>query len=65
MIWAPPRPGHVTARGGHGEGAAPAGGAAQGSGIYVVMAGLVRSSYVATDGHMQVPFSAMSKCARP
>jgi len=51
LIWTPPRPAAATARGGSkaegGEPCAP-------SGLYIVMAGLVRSSYVNADGHTQV-----------
>ena len=55
VIWTPPRPGHATARGGGDRGGKGAGGQpCAGDGIYVVMAGLVKSSYVATDGHTQV-----------
>lgn len=60
LIWTPPRPAAATARGGSkaegGEPCAP-------SGLYIVMAGLVRSSYVNADGHTQV--CCLPYCHRP
>lgn len=51
VIWTPPRPAAATARGGsRAEGGDPC----PGSGIYVVVAGLVRSSYITASGHTQV-----------
>ena len=51
IIWTPPRPAAATARGGsRAEGGDPC----PGSGIYVVVAGLVRSSYITASGHTQV-----------
>jgi hypothetical protein len=51
VIWTPPVAAHVTARGGR---IAEAEQACAGPGIYIIMAGLVKSSYIATDGHVQV-----------
>ncbi|EIE21844.1 hypothetical protein COCSUDRAFT_56295 [Coccomyxa subellipsoidea C-169] len=52
-IWTPPRPAAATARGGsRAEGGDPC----PGSGIYIVIAGLVRSSYVTASGHTQEYF---------
>lgn len=47
-IWSPSRPAHVTARGGHLK--AEGGLACEGNGIFVVMAGLVKSSYSTAEG---------------
>lgn len=51
-IWSPLRPAHVTARGGHLK--AEGGLACEGSGIFVVMAGLVKSSYTTPEGRTVV-----------
>ena len=51
-IWSPLRPAHVTARGGHLK--AEGGMACEGSGIFVVMAGLVKSSYTTPEGRTVV-----------
>lgn len=54
-IWSPLRPAHVTARGGHWK--AEGGVACEGDGIFVVMAGLVKSSYTTAEGRTVVsPF---------
>ena len=57
-IWSPIRPAHVTARGGHLK--AEGGMACEGSGIFVVMAGLVKSSYSTPEGRTVV--SALTLC---
>ena len=51
-IWSPLRPANVTARGGHLK--AEGGMACEGSGIFVVMAGLVKSSYTTAEGRTVV-----------
>lgn len=51
-IWSPLRPANVTARGGHLK--AEGGMACEGNGIFVVMAGLVKSSYTTAEGRTVV-----------
>ena len=58
-IWSPLRPAHVTARGGHLK--AEGGMACEGNGIFVVMAGLVKSSYTTPEGRTVV--SPLTPCA--
>jgi hypothetical protein len=54
-IWSPLRPAHLTARGGQWK--AEGGMACEGNGIFVVMAGLVKSSYTTAEGRTVVsPF---------
>lgn len=59
-IWSPLRPAHITARGGHLK--AEGGMACEGNGIFVVMAGLVKSSYSTAEGRTVV--SALERLAR-
>lgn len=65
VIYEPPVAAHLTARGGpKAEGGPPP---REGPGIHIVLAGLVKSSYVATDGHVQVSgsiFRVIKSCAR-
>ena len=51
-IWSPLRPANLTARGGHLK--AEGGMACEGNGIFVVMAGLVKSSYTTAEGRTVV-----------
>ena len=61
-IWSPLRPANVTARGGHLK--AEGGMACEGNGIFVVMAGLVKSSYTTAEGRTVVrDMSCSVECA--
>ena len=60
VIWTPPRPGHATARGGTDGGKCGGGQPCAAEGIYVVMAGLVKSSYITTDGNTQVDTKSLN-----